>query len=49
MKTERTSLDKTVSVLQITRTVNQKQKHTYDKFNWVNRCVTTIPTEVRER
>lgn len=45
-----TSLDKTVSVLQITRTVNHKQKHAYGyKFNWVNRCVTTIPTEVRER
>lgn len=45
-----TSLDKTVSVLQITRTANNKQKHAYGyKFNWVNRCVTTIPTEVRER
>ena len=47
---KRTSLDKTVSVLQITRTVNNKQKHAYGyKFEWVNRCVTTIQIGVRER
>ena len=40
--------DKMVSVLQITRTINKK--HTYEyKFNWVNRCVTTIQIGVRER
>ena len=50
MKMKITSLDKTVSFLQIPRAINQKQKHTYGyKLNWVNRCVTTIPTEVRER
>ena len=48
MKTERTSLDKIVSVLQITRTVNQKHTYVY-KLNWVNRCVTTIQFGVRER
>lgn len=46
MKMKRTSLDETVNPLQITRT--GKQKHTY-KFEWVNRCVTTIQTGVRER
>ena len=43
-----TSLDETINTLRITRTINQKHTYRY-KFNWVNRCVTTIPTEVRER
>lgn len=45
---KRIFLNETVNTLRITRTVNQKHTYGY-KFNWVNRCVTTIPTEVRER
>ena len=48
MEMERTSLDKTINALQITRIANQKHTYGY-KFNWVNRCVTTIQFGVRER
>lgn len=46
MKMKRTSLDETFNIIQIT--VNQKHTYWY-KFNWVNRCVTTIQFGVRER